>query len=347
MTEFEVKTHRVKSIRPHPNADRLELLELAGVTAQFVVQKGAYKPEEVVIYVPQDALIPFGLAAELGLPVKDGKPFRVKAIRLRGMWSEGVIVPFRYASLTGHEPVGTSVIEELGISKYEPPEAEFRSLPNQLIALPTGVNVYDIENAYRYPAAFARLWGHFIIVTEKLEGSNWWARMDRDGNLMVGQRRYAIRQNPDEPLHPHWKALYDGSFDKLLHALRYTHPGYDITLRGEIVGEGIQGNYYDLRGRHVYLFDIELNGTPLGARDFWHTVQYTGVKVAPLLFEGSPTLFAANLEDFIEKAHGNSKLNPAKLREGIVAKPIIEQYDPEIGRLFLKVRDREYLAQQG
>lgn len=41
-----------------------------------------------------------------------------------------------------------------------------------------------------------------------------------------------------------------------------------VTVRGEMVGPGIQGNYCKLNDHAVYVFEIEVNGTPLKADDF-------------------------------------------------------------------------------
>lgn len=47
----------------------------------------------------------------------------------------------------------------------------------------------------------------------------------------------------------------------------------------------------------------------------------------------------------IDVTFRRSTLNPEALREGIVIKPLTERRHPELGRLFLKQRSPEYLAE--
>lgn len=377
MSNFGVQLWTVDTVAPHPNADKLEVLHLKGLTYQFVVGKGEFKKNQLVAYFPLDAVIPNELATLLKLPVKEGKPFRVKSIRLRMVWSEGVIAPL---SVIGIDPKlaeeGLDLTKELGVVKYEPVEFQeniFKGQrPDNLIALPATVRKYDIENLQRYPATAEALKDVVVVVTEKLEGSHWWARIDRDGlTVHVGQRNFEIKRGDEnlnvDQLHPFWQLLYQENLDTFLYWLVRHFPGYDITIRGEAVGMGIQGNYYGLKGREVYLFELELNGDPVPAQTFIGIVmlfrngqKHGGLKIVPvinnwntlgeiatsvnsdLVGEGDNQLANA----IVEYTHGRSSINPAKLREGVVIKPAInEMYHPEIGRMLIKVRDATYLAQ--
>jgi RNA ligase (TIGR02306 family) len=253
---------------------------------------------------------------------------------------------------------GLDLTEKLGVIKYDPELQQnvFKGIrPENLQALPTTVHRYDIESLQRYPGIYEALKEEVVHITEKLEGSHWWARIDKDGlTLHVGQRNFEIKRGDemDKP-HPFWSALYDESFDDLLYWLAREMPGYDITIRGEIIGAGIQGNYYGLPGRKVYLFELELNGEPITSQQFFDLMDsFRSFLDIPVFTV--PQLSAWNtlgelfpsLEVAIAKANGKSKINGDKLREGIVIKPALkEMYNVEIGRLFIKVRDKEYLGQ--
>ncbi len=360
MSNFAVTLVGVASVDTHPNADKLELLHLEGLTYQFVVGKGEFKPGDLVVYFPLDSVLPNELAKKINLPVKDDKPFRVKSIRLRGQWSEGIVAHLvdlrpgsEWVGRKGGIIDGQDVTEFLGVVKYEPPEPEFNIFgsgraPN-LRALPTTVHRYDIENLQRYPDVYAVLREQPVVVTEKLEGSHFWCRIDKDGETIhVGQRNFEIARGDElDPLHPFWKALYNNHLDEALRAMALLYRGYDITIRGEIVGRGIQGNYYDLteEKHHVYAFEIELNGEPVSALSFMDITDEFYIQRVPILAAFNTLAeLAPTLEDAIALAHGKSHLVD-KLREGIVIKPQTEQYHPEIGRLFIKIRDAEYLAQ--
>lgn len=58
MSEFGVTLEKISKIWEHPNADRLELASIEGMTYQFVVPKGQYIEGDAVLYFPVDSLIP-------------------------------------------------------------------------------------------------------------------------------------------------------------------------------------------------------------------------------------------------------------------------------------------------
>lgn len=359
MSDFGVTLQQVVSISSHDNADKLELLHLGNVSYQFVVGKNEFRPDDVVVYFPLDSLIPYATAINLGLPVKEvGAAFRVKSIRLRGQWSEGIVAhPTTVAPTEAwiqQTPlmIGKDVTEFLGVTKYEPPEPTFNIFgasgrASHLRALPTTVHRYDIENLQRYPDVYEVLKDQVVVVTEKVEGSHFWCRIDKDGETIhVGQRNFEIARGDElDILHPFWQTLYTDHLDDVLRKMALEFRGYDITIRGEFVGRGVQSNYYDLAVHTVYVFEIELNGEPVGAQSWLDLTDLYGIKRVPVLAEWNTLAeLAPTFDRAVEIAHGKSTL-VNKLREGIVIKPATEQYHPEIGRLFIKIRDREYLAQ--
>lgn len=95
MSTFRVEIVQLDDVLPHPNADLLELAVIGGY--RTVVQKGIHAPGDLVVYVPEAALLPvdiieaFGFVGKLAGPAKN----RVKAIRLRGELSQGLVLPLR------------------------------------------------------------------------------------------------------------------------------------------------------------------------------------------------------------------------------------------------------------
>ena len=90
MSSFAVTVEKAR-ILPHPNADALELAQIGEYRA--VVRKGEFPDGELVVYIQEQAIVPDNLLAELGLSGrlagKDGN--RVKAVRLRGELSQGIV----------------------------------------------------------------------------------------------------------------------------------------------------------------------------------------------------------------------------------------------------------------
>ncbi|MGH3544523.1 MAG: RNA ligase (ATP), partial [Mycobacteriales bacterium] len=79
------------TIFPHPNADALELAQVGLYRA--VVPKGVYSTGDYALYIPEQAILPDSLIAELGLTgrLAGSKKNRIRAIRLRGELSQGIV----------------------------------------------------------------------------------------------------------------------------------------------------------------------------------------------------------------------------------------------------------------
>ena len=107
---------------PHPNADRLDLVQVLGF--QCVTQKGLYKGGEKIVYIKPDAVLPIEQWTE---DYRKYSPKRIKAVRLRNEWSEGIIVPFEILP-NGEEladmPEGTDVSELIKVVHYEAPQPQ-------------------------------------------------------------------------------------------------------------------------------------------------------------------------------------------------------------------------------
>lgn len=161
MSEFIVEVKKV-IIEPHPNADKIELAKIDGYVC--IVGKGYFKTGDLAAYIPEQSIVPDRILGELGLiGMLDGaSKNRVKAKRLRGIFSQGILYP----ALKGWKE-GQDVAQELGIIKYEP------VIPQQMrgravgAALEITVN-FDVENIKKDPHAFD---GLFVSMTEKIHGT--------------------------------------------------------------------------------------------------------------------------------------------------------------------------------
>ena len=363
MSTFAVTVERLAKIEPHENADRLEMATLAGKDYSFVVGKGQFEQGESVIYFPLDSLLPMSVVDALGLTGKlahgaipeDGIPRlqnRIKTVKLRGNISQGVVCGLTdladifpdidFANLQ----VGDDITEGLGVTKYEPPIIPSRH--GNLARLPEMVSAYDIESAQNYVDIIdTYLMDAPVYITEKVEGSNWWATIAQDGSIRVGQRNYEIIDVVDYQ-HDWYKVLKSQHLeDKLRHLWDVLVTQHDnlqlVALRGEMTGPRVQGNIYKLQDYRVFAFDIEANGTPIDATEFIKLTQQLEIETAPML------AFDVTLRDWLdgrtvkEAADGESKIHPVR-REGIVIKPLVEQRHEKIGRVFIKQHSLAYLA---
>lgn len=78
----------VTNIKPHPNADKLEICEVGGY--QCCIGIGTYKNGDKILYIPADMIISEKVAEKYNINTDFlGSNGRVKKIRLRGEPSFG------------------------------------------------------------------------------------------------------------------------------------------------------------------------------------------------------------------------------------------------------------------
>ena len=120
----------IKDIQPIPNADAIDVATVLGW--KVVVKKNEFKVGDKVIYIEIDSLVP----PIPGFEFLRERKYKVKTIKLRGQYSQGLIVAL---SLLGRDAeVGEDVTKELGITYYVPednarkagvdPNAKYRSM---------------------------------------------------------------------------------------------------------------------------------------------------------------------------------------------------------------------------
>ena len=348
MSKFDVTLQTVKDIRPHSNADRLELAKIGSSDYQFVVPKGQLHEGQFVIHFPLDSIMPAEILDKIGLTGKlSGKDRNiVKTVKLRGEISQGLIIPMEdllpIEWCLDYNP-GASYMSTLGVTKYDPPPVIIKQ--GNLVRLPEHNRVYDIENAENYPEVVAALMNKECIVTEKLEGTHFSATLNAEDEFFVCQRRYAIQV--EEGQSHLWHQMADKyHLHRSLKEIRQHFSALDtITIRGELVGPGIQKNIYGLKEHQVFFFELEVNGSPVGWDNFWEYCWWEELPVVPVIDEGRELNVFLRGTTLVEVSHGPSKLNESVQREGIIIKPVEEMKPmPEVGRVFIKQKDPQYLA---
>ena len=163
MATFEVTKETIE-VFPHSNADRLELARVG--LYNIVVGKGQFASGDIVLYIPEYAVLPANLIEALGLEGKlAGKAGnRVKPVKLRGELSQGVVAPL--SLLPQGTPEQRDYAEVLGVTKWEP------EIPMNMSGDVEGnyalLSWIDVENLKKYPEMFEA--GESVTVTEKIHG---------------------------------------------------------------------------------------------------------------------------------------------------------------------------------
>jgi hypothetical protein len=165
LSTHSVNIIEIKEVKPHEGAERLEIVPVGGW--QAVVKKGQFKPGDLAIYIQPDYTVPVELP-EFSFLAKGGKSrHRLKAVRLRGVLSFGLLIPVP-ANLLGF-PAGTDVMKLLGIERYEPPVvmAGADELPADQCPS-VYASKFDLESLANFPGVIVD--GEPVLVSEKIHG---------------------------------------------------------------------------------------------------------------------------------------------------------------------------------
>ena len=344
MSTIKVEVTRISAVRPHSNADALELATVGGW--QMCVKKGQYKDGDPVVYFEQGVTLPRTVADELGVTqylkertdIEGNRVLVIHRVRLRGEPSFGLVI----APQPGMA-VGQDVAEFYGAAKYLPPLRT--EAGDSAPADPRFPTYTEIENIRSYPTAIAE--GEEVVATEKVHGTNCRVGFVTDGvdgerrfTPMAGSKGLRRKEPPDLEamrLNTYWYPMTLESVDRLLHDL-FAQGHNQAILYGEVFGVGIQSYTYAQRGIAFRAFDLMVDGRYLDYDEFIFWCDQHGVETTPLLYRG---LFS--LRAIAQVADGVSLLGGTHGREGTVVRPVHERQDVKLGRVILKYIGDAYL----
>jgi hypothetical protein len=240
--------------------------------------------------------------------------FRLKTIKLRGQVSQGLILPMSVVEYTNVQfEVGMDVTNLLGVTKYEPPvpadlAGKVKGLFPSFIWKTDEERVQNLASEYELYKTKNKD-GMKFYVTEKLDGSSA-TYYFKDGVFGVCSRNLELLETEGNTF---WKVARDLKLEEWLGTLEN-----NICLQGELVGEGIQGNPYKIKGQTVRFFNAFNIDTQeyLGLTEFVTLVNGMKLETVPVL-DTNFTL-PETIEQMLKVAEDKSILNPSFDREGIV-----------------------------
>ncbi len=283
----------VNEIRPIEGADNIELAVVGGWNC--ITKKGEQKVGDVAIIATTDAVIPQTLSDEMGVTNYLRNGGRVRTVKLRGVYSECLIIPNKY--LNGRTTMGDWDLKEgsdcmhiFGIYKYEPPVKQIQLASGRKVRWQDNPNFhvyYKFPNLKNVPEMFTE--EDTIEITRKIHGTNarygivkktklsLWDKIKRfvgladkwiEYEFVVGSHN--VEKGSDS------NGFYDTNvwyeiekkynikqklWDYVKDDAMEPEIGDGITLYGEIYGAGIQKNYeYGLKDIEFVGFDVKENG---------------------------------------------------------------------------------------
>ncbi len=226
----------IKEISPHSNADSLEIATVLGY--QCIVGKGSFKAGDTVVLIQPDTVLP---DAKWAAPFK-AKNSRVRAVKLRGVWSFGIAMsPYEITDentlLTKWllpENIGNDISEDIGVIKYEAPAPQCFDASGYL---PTGMPKTDEERFQNFGDELP--FGEPVDVTLKIDGQSvTFFCIKKDDEWETGTCSRSLRMKPESNNnYTKVDAMY-----KILEKLRNycSFNNVSLALRGEVFGQGVQ-----------------------------------------------------------------------------------------------------------
>lgn len=349
---------RIDKIMEHPNADSLEICHVGGW--RVITRIGEYNEGDLAIYCEVDSFLPVRddfefLRKSSYRKMGDIEGFRLKTIKLRQELSQGLLLPLSVLEGDGEMKIGISkqpwgdqlqlgpyddalviqegvdVTEHLGVVKFEPP------IPAELAGkvkgnFPGFIRKTDEERIQNMTKQFEEMKSHQYYITEKLDGSSA-TYYFRDGVFGVCSRNLELA-DPGEFVpgtiigedgverpkkeNTFWKVARELKIAEKLGSLNQNY-----AIQGELIGEGVQGNPYKIKGHTLRIFNVfnidqqEYLGLD-EMRDFLSKVNVddSPLELVPVIDENYK--LHGTIEEILQYAEGKSVLHNEAEREGIV-----------------------------
>lgn len=314
---------KIDAIEPIENADAIEVAVIGGW--KVVVKKGEFSVDDLAIYVEIDSWVPHHIAPFLSKgkeprEYNSVKGERLRTVRLRGQISQGLLLPLSVLPHSlGYQysaPEGDDVTEWLGIQKWEAP------IPACLAGsvrgnFPSSIPKTDQERIQNLSKELEQWKTESLTweVTEKLDGSSmtvYCFQQDDDSDSGVCSRNLDLKRDENNTF---WKVAIR---EQLIEKLQST--GKNLAIQGELIGEGIQGNRYGIRGHDFFLFDVYdiTEGRYFTPEQRRNLAKELDIKHVPVYLDRSSV--NCSIQELLIEAESKSHFNIDTEQEGLVFK---------------------------
>ncbi len=330
----------VLAIEPIANADAIELARIQGW--QSVVKKGEFRVGDAGVFFEIDSVPPDDERFAFLWRPKDGSAFaqpanfRLRTLRLRGMLSQGLLMPLaQFPEIPSGLTTGSDVTEILRITKWEPQiplndEVDGPFLP--------GVPKTDEMRVQSVPEVLTEIAGKPYVITVKCDGTSATYGLNRHtGVFTVCGRNWSIKRGTNA----YWHAAEKYGLEALLGRF----PQWII--QAELVGPGIQKNRLGLKGIELRVFNVydQEKGRYLDHDEAAAILATNGLPMVDVLERGES--FSHDQASLLALAEGFYP-GTQNEREGIVIRPQTETHSSLLGgRLSFKAISNRFLLKGG
>jgi RNA ligase (TIGR02306 family) len=330
---------KITALREIPNADNIECATILGW--QVVVQKGEFKVGDFAIYCEIDSLIP-DIEIFSFLKKMTNDTMRIRTVRMRGQVSQGICFPLSFLknfTLTTDVYEGVDVTSILGIIKYED------EIPAELLGsakgyMPADIPKSSILRVQTMQEVLNKYQGTLCYESEKLDGESITMYL-KNSEFGVCSKVVDFFESEKSI---HWQIARAINAEEKLKKL-CDSKFRNFSMQGEMIGEGIKGNKYKIKGRKVMfynIFNIDEHRY-LNFEEFENTLKALGLESVPIINRNLP--LPTDIEELVKLSNGRSLIYDTK-REGVVITPL-EEINDMVGRVIFKVISPEFLLKHG
>lgn len=277
---------RISEIWAIPGADNIEQAFIGGWSC--IVKRGAHKVNELVICATTDAVIPNRLSDSMGVTGYLRSGGRVRTVKLKGVYSECLIIPTKYAKNPSALQEGQDMMQALDIYKWEPPLKQIQLSSGRKIKYSENPNFHIY---HKFPNMKNVKGGMFtendiVEISRKIHGTNSRFGIVKKKKLTILDRikmffgnewtqyefvvgSHNVEKGSDSQGFYDTNVWYEIADKYNIKKKLWDYAkiagvkniGSGIVLYGEIFGAGIQKNYdYGLKDIQFVGFDMSENG---------------------------------------------------------------------------------------
>lgn len=345
---------KIINIVPIEGADRIVLAQILGWNC--IIKKDEYQVGDLCIFIPIDVEVDTEYEYFKFLSKKK-KWEKINTIKLRGIYSQGLIVPL---SLLQKEDLFNSTLSEgLDVSNYLPLRKYEKQLnsSNGKNKFKSSIDInmsYKLENAKEFPT-------HLISKTDEYNMKNCpkavrefceldcYISLKIDGSsmtLIYNNGEFKVCQRNLELIcqeHGMWILAKKLDLENKLKNLNI-----NIAIQSEYVGPKVNGNMLDLKEFDIFVFNIKYLDSDkyLGYDDMLEICNKLELKSVPLIekikFDESWSI--DRLQNIANKLTYNvCSERKGTIAEGLVIRPILPIYSPELQKMLsLKLINQNY-----
>lgn len=331
-----VSVVKVWNVEPIEGADRVEKVNVLGWTN--VAPKGMFHKDDLAIFYEEDSFLPvdddrYSFLRDSCYKKNEfmGEGLLVRNRKLRGVNSQGLLLPISQFPELADAKVGDIVADKLGVRKWM--VAEIQGSGGTMIGDKPGyVPTTDELRLQSELSLLDSLQGLPYYISTKVDGTSM-SIWRINGEIGISGRTKRFKNDGKSPM---WKLVekYD-LFDKL------EKDDWSGIIQAEFAGEKIQKNPLGLFGVDMFVFNVfDSEGNLYTLDDMLAFCEKYGLKTVNIDERGDS--FSYTLEELVEKSKGNYNTNN-KVREGIVVRPQTPVYNDILKKsLSFKVINPDY-----